>query len=52
MPENVHTEVDLLRCDLGMAPAEIIAFLRGMSALGISIETRDNDDGHMLLGNS
>ncbi|GAA3747225.1 hypothetical protein GCM10022239_23400 [Leifsonia bigeumensis] len=46
MPDNVHIELDLLRRDLGVTPAEAIATLKGMSSIGIEVEERHDEEGH------
>lgn len=46
MPDNVHNELDLLRRDLGITPAEAIATLMGMSSIGVEVEERHDEDAH------
>jgi hypothetical protein len=44
MPENVHMELDLVRRDIGISPAEVVSTLEGMVALGVNVEL--HSDAH------
>lgn len=41
LPDNVHVSLDLVRRDIGMAPAEVLETLRGLSSVGIRITTAE-----------
>lgn len=44
LPENVHISLDLIRRELGLAPAETLRTLRGLSSVGFSSSTRPSED--------
>jgi hypothetical protein len=44
LPDNVHISLDIVRRDLGIAPAGVIDSLKGMAALGFEQEIRPDED--------
>ncbi|OAT69690.1 hypothetical protein AWB85_20085 [Mycobacteroides immunogenum] len=56
LPDNVHVSLDLIRRDIGMAPAEVLETLRSLSSVGVRVTTAevqsdeegidDEDSGH------
>ncbi|HEY1840164.1 MAG TPA: TIR domain-containing protein [Mycobacterium sp.] len=41
LPDNVHISLDLVRRDTGMAPAEVLETLRGLSSVGVRMTTAE-----------
>jgi len=44
LPNNIHISLDIVRRDLGIAPAAVVESLRGMTSLGFEEEIRSDDD--------
>lgn len=50
LPDDVHISLDVVRRDLGLAPAAVVESLRAMSSLGFEHETRaDEEHGDDML---
>lgn len=45
LPQNIHISLDLLRRDLGMAPAEVVGLLKDLRSLGFDVEVEHGHNG-------
>lgn len=44
LPDNIHISLDIVRRDLGIAPAAVVEALRAMASIGFEEEIRSDDD--------
>ena len=46
LPDNIHMSLDIVRRDLGIAPADTMERLRGLHSLGFEEEIREDKEEH------